>query len=171
MMPTIEVEDDDVSSLITLPYYNGGTVVVNTGSSVSLKVPDDSTPKAILHTTEITEGSAVSLHTDDDSTSYQNSATGKAGAIFIIECRGTGTEPRHIKVYSSPTDNSATGTVVFDYDGDGKGNFNSSTEELTVLIPNSIAANHYIVIENVDESRAGVNNIRVNEIGWVAEQS
>jgi len=165
-------EDDDLASLITLPYYEGTGAAATTEASVSLKVPDDGRIIPILHETDITEGTAVSLHMDDDSTSYQNISGKKAGAILTISCRGAGVLSRHFKLYSAPTDNStAAATEIFDYDGDGKVGMDAAGEHLTVLIPESIQNNHYLVLENVDESRAGVNDIHVGRQAWIAEQA
>lgn len=144
-----------------VPLYVGGTT---TAGQVHLGVQDGDTVKYLIHSADIAEAGVKSLHLPDDSTAYQNTSGFDAQVIILIRGRDTGTQARHIKVYSAPTtDSTSSATEVFDYDGT---NFNASTSLLTTP-PLKISNNHYIVIENVDESRVGNNDVDVGLFGTI----
>lgn len=175
---TIIPEDDDgfpggggitADHAILVPYYFSSAAAIE-GGAIGLGVQDADTPKMLRHRSSITEGSVVSVHTEGDSTSYQNTSGSTAYAAIIILCAGGGTEERHVKVYSSPNDNSTTSaTLLFEFGANTGTNFMDANGEKFTTPKLAIQTNHYLVVENVDDSRSGTNNIQVQE-GWIVER-
>ena len=116
----------------------------------------------VVYTPVLTEGVIASVHTENDSTSYQNTTGNTAIASLVIGAISTGLESRHVKIWSSPNDNSSIGaTLLFEIGTTSSFAFDNDGDEIS-LIDLKIQHNHYLVIENVDEGRAGTNNIAVN---------
>lgn len=161
---------NNIINSISLPYYNGTSSSPIASGGVSLGVADKDVLKILLHGTAITEGGIKSLHVRDNSTSYQNTSGSDAVAVLNISANAAGTSARHVKIFSSPSDDSITSaTLILDIDQSGI--LDANGEILTVLCPN-IQNNHYLVIQNVDESRAGDNSISVQptSISYVVER-
>jgi len=148
-----EPETDDMAD----HYYPFGLYAGTlTSSGTGLLGVNDEDTVNILGFGVIAEGGINSLHLQDDSTDYQNTSGAVAYAVIIVRGDGTGTQARHIKIYSAPTTNSKVGaTELFDYDGP---DFDANNQLITTPIL-EIQNNHYIVVENIDESRAGTNSI------------
>ena len=160
--PSILEDDDLPDNLFLLPYFAGTAGTESSSGSVGIGINDEDTIKILVHDTAITEGTAVSVHLRDDSTSYQNNSGGNASAILLITGESAGTESRHVKVWSSPNDNSTTSaTLILDIDQPGV--LNANGEAMTVVCP-KIQSGHYLVIENVDESRAGANDVHIPNV-------
>jgi len=156
---------------VGLPYFDGRSATAFTSGGVQLGVNNEDTVKMIIHTAAIAEAGVNSIHEEDNATSYQNTSGADAFAILILKCDNTGAIERHIKLHSSPNDNSTTSATLLFEVGAGTANsiLDADNEELTVG-PLRISNNHYLVIENVDDSRAGSNDIRVSVPGWVVER-
>ena len=168
-----EGEDDELPDhFITLPNYDGFSGTEKTSGGSSLGVNDADTVKALATNAGLAEGAVGSLHVEDNSTSYQNTSGVTAYAIIIIQCEGAGTATRHVKIYSGPTENStASATLLFEIGSVTTfGILNATGEKLTTPIL-KIQDNHFLTVENVDDSRAGANNINYDSsVGWVVER-
>jgi len=101
----------------------------------------------------------------------KNTTGNDAFAVLIIIARTGGTEERHVKIYSGPTENSTSGaTLLFEVGRDANsGILNAQGEQLTTPVL-KIQNNHFLTVENVDDSRAGINDIRFSGINWVVER-
>ena len=117
----------------------------------------------VILQTLMTEGLVQSIHVEDNSTSYQNTTGNDAFATVTLKAFSSGTATRHAKIWSSPNDNSITGATLLYEVGtvDVAGLFDTAGDELT-FVDCKIADNHFLVIENVDDSRAGTNNFVVS---------
>jgi len=117
----------------------------------------------VIHITDLVEGDIKSVHTEDDSTSYQNTTGNDAVVSFSIQASNAGgTATRHVKVYSSPNNDSTSGaTLLFEY-GTASSSFFDTAGDNIGLSNLRIQNNHFLVIENVDDSRAGPNHITIN---------
>lgn len=128
---------------------------------VLIGVQDGDTVLSLVdNASALTEGGVRSMHEEDDSTDYQNTTGFNAICVLTFEASASGTEERHVRVYSGPTTNSTTGaTLLWEFGTDGtSGIFDTSGQRVTTP-PLKISNNHFIIVENVDDSRAGTNNI------------
>jgi len=158
-----EGEDVGIANFYLVPLFEGaGQSPITGGGGVGIEVKDGDTVKLLTHRTAITEGTVRSAHEQDNSTSYQNTSGQDAIAILLLETFSAGTEERHYKIYSGPTDNStASATLLLEYGSDAtSGHFDAPNQgDLMTTSPLTISNNHYIIIENVDDSRAGTNDL------------
>jgi len=156
--PLVIVEDDLPDSFISTARFIGfGT---GTSGEVSIGVNDEDTVIFPPNTSDQTEGTLDSVN-DDDGTVYKNTSGFNAIATILIKATNTGAASRHIKVYSAPTEDSSSGaTLVWEYDEQDGINFDADGDLITTP-PIKIQNNHFIVVENVDDSRAGTNNLRI----------
>ena len=161
--------DDLPDNLFIVPYFTGNGSTEFDSGGIGLGVNDGDTVKTLIHGTGIVEGGIQSVHTRDDSTSYQNLSGNTAIATLVLVGNDTGTEPRHIKLYSAPDDDSTASGAVLLYEADQASLLASSSDVFTTP-PLPISNNHYLVIENVDESRGGTNNITANFYSAVVER-
>lgn len=130
----------------------------------------------VFHTASITEGEVKSVHTADDSTAYQNTTGNTAYATLNLRTIDGGQSERHIKIWSGPTaDSTTSATLLWEI---GK---LSTTEYLSQSDVDRITTrtlkiqnNHYLTIENVQESRAGTNNVTIgidSTVNYVIERT
>ena len=120
----------------------------------------------VVLTAVLAEGDIHSVHIEDDTTSYQNTSGNPAYTSFSIGTSQAGGAQRHVKIYSSPTDDSATGAILlFEIGTVDTPAFDGPTDSLTVSNL-KIENNHYLVVENVDESRVGDNSLKINNFGY-----
>lgn len=167
----MESGDDDLPDhLISVPYYDGTSSSPTTSGGVAIGVNDADTIKSLIHTADIAEGGINSLHTEDDSTSYQNTSGSTAHAVVLVTCVGSGTAERHIKFWSSPNDNSKTSATALYEFGSTTLSIMDATGEVMTIGPLAIQDNHYLVLENIDDSRAGTNSLEVIKNSWVVER-
>jgi len=167
-------DDDDLpDNFITVERYIGTDSSTSVGE-FGLGVNDEDSVVYLYAGAVITEGGKLSVHKDDD-TDYQNTSGFDAMAIVIIQALDTGAATRHVKLWSAPTTNSTTSaTLLVEYGGTDSTHFDASNDLLT-MPPVKIQNNHYLVVENVDDSRAGTNNVGVigiqsGKIGFVVER-
>lgn len=177
IFPSIIPSDDGLAgSPITtdhvreLPWFRGNSSAESTSASIGIGVNDEDTVKILIHSAVITEGSALSIHLEDDSTSYQNTSGADAAAVIIISAVTSGAQTRHIKVWSGPTENSTTSATLEFEIGSAAGFWLNAAGESVTVGPIIIQNNHYITLENVDDSRAGTNNISVTLGAFVVER-
>jgi len=152
------VEDEDMSdNYIELERYVGSQQTAK--GSVSLGVNDEDTVVRVYTGADIAEGGVLSVHKEDN-TDYQNTSGFNAFAVIVLDGRDSGIATRHVKIYSAPTTDSISGaTLVFETGQVDNDNFDAGGDYVTTP-PLKIQDNHYIVVENVDDSRAGTNNVR-----------
>ena len=62
--------------------------------------------------------------------------------------------------YNSTTDSTAYATLLFEIGQQDSGFFDASSDRITTP-PLTIPTGNYVIVENVDASRAGTNDIRV----------
>lgn len=151
-------EDDMADSYLEFPKYIGQQA--NTAGTVSVGVQDGDTVRLTATSATIAEGSALSVHGEDD-TDYQNTSGFNAIAVIIMNCDNTGAAQRHVKIYSAPTtDSTSSATLLFEIGKADNSVFNANNDSYTTP-PLKIQNNHFIVVENVDDSRAGTNNVDI----------
>ncbi len=161
LLSEFEDADDMADSYLTTTKYNGFQVssVPQTDGTVHVGVQDGDTIVYLAYNSAIAEAAVVSVHTDDDSTSYQNTSGFDAVAVLTL-ATVSGSDEAHVKVYSSPNDNStSSATLLWEYGNSASSSMFKAAGDLLTSPPLKIQNNHYIVIENVDESRAGDNTI------------
>ena len=150
--------DDLPDNFISIERFVGSLNISR--GDVSIGVNDEDTVKYLHGNIAQAEGDILSVH-DDDNTDYKNTTGFDAITVLTINVINTGVATRHIKVYSGPTTDSTSGaTLVWEvgqvdndfYDGDG---------DAITTPPLKIQNNHFIIVENVDDSRAGTNNFQV----------
>lgn len=166
-----EGEDDLPDHFLTVPYFNGTGGSPSSSGGMSIGFNDVDTTKFLLHTVAITEGSASSVHLENNTTDYQNTTGQDAFAVLVLNAVGSGTVQRHVKIWSGGTVNSISGaTLLFEINSAVVVTIlDNAAEKFTTPIL-TIQNNHYLTIENVDDSRAGTNDISVASDSWVVER-
>jgi hypothetical protein len=157
--PPLDDGDGMADSYIAIDRYNGvASTVVGT---ISVGVNDEDTVKILNGTSGsvITEGSVISME-DDSGSAYQNTSGFDAIAVITIFATSAGVASRHVKIWSSSSANSATGTILFEVGQEDNAFFDASADRLTIG-PLKIQNNNYLNIENVDDSRTGSNDILI----------
>lgn len=148
---TVSVFEDDLPD----HWINMGGVFTAVASTATIE------SKILMHNTELSEGDVKSIHMDDDTTAYQNTTGNAAFATLRITATGSGSSTRHIRIYSAPTsDSTSSATLLFEFGTGDTNAFDSSGNTMTVS-GLKIQNNHYLVLENVDDSRAGTNDVFV----------
>ena len=161
----IEGADDMADSYISLPYFRGNGTVEPSGS-ISLGVNDIDTVKPLIHDADISIGAGNSIHEADDSTSYQNNSGKDAFVIMILQVGATVTDVASYKIWDSPTNNTATGTVRFDTQGAFLANQMNAVGQRITLGPFKISPNNFCVINPVANA-----DLRVRDyLAWVVER-
>ena len=132
----------------------GGIFTKVASTAVVTRVP-------LIITTDYNEGDIMSVHTEDDSTSYQNTSGNPAYATVTIVNAPTGVATRHVRIWSSPNDDSIAGaTLRYEVGSTDHIGFDEQGESLS--FPDvKIENNHYLVVENVDDGRTGTNDFTV----------
>jgi len=162
-----EGEGVGIANFHMVPSFNGAGSTESNSGGVAIEVKDGDTVKVIKHD-DFTEGTSESVHEQDNSTSYQNTSGSTAICVIIIRCTNSGAEERHFKIYSAPTDNStASANLVYEFGSEAASTFMDALNDRLTTPPLPISDNHFIVVENVDDSRAGTNNIQLNGIDSV----
>jgi len=157
----VEEVEDLPDHFVTLPHYDGSSGTPKSSGGMSLGVNDGDTVKVLGFRNEITEGQIRSLHLEDDTTDYQNTSGFNAFAAITVEADNTGILTRHIKIFSSPTTNSITSaTLLYEYGSQQTPMLNADGEKLSIT-GLKIQDDHFLVIQNVDDSRAGLNSITI----------
>ena len=140
-------------------FYNGTTAIqtfdigFNRGENV----------RRLIHSSQIATGNVNSLHIFDDSTSYQNTSGADAYAIVTVRKSNITTANTGFKIWSSSTENSATGTEVYDSaDYLAQSSWQSQNDKLTSQLV-TISNSHYINIEN--SSTPGSSGIDIDVLG------
>lgn len=156
----VQADDGDglADNYQSLPKFTGtGT---NISGDVNVGIENGDTVKGFFSSVDITEGTALSVH-DESDTDYQNTSGADATTVLILLATNTGAATRHVRVYSSPTtDTIAGGTLVWETGQSDSTFFDAASDQLTSP-PMQIQNNHFIVVNNVDDSRAGTNNVQV----------
>ena len=167
-----EVVDDLPDHFITLPHYTGTSSTQSNSGWSGIGIKDADTVKLLLFTSTFLEGQTRSVHDETDSTAYQNTSGNTAFAIIILKASNTGTQVRHIKVWSGPNaDSTTSATLLFEFGSTTGSSFMNNNNEKFTLPVLPIQNNHYLTIENVDDGRAGTNSIGLQEPGFVVERA
>jgi hypothetical protein len=66
-----------------------------------------------------------------------------------------------VKIYSGPTTDSTTSATLLWEIGHTDDVFFDSSNDLLMTSPLTIQFNHYLIVENVDDSRAELNDVTV----------
>ena len=148
-------------SYISVIRFVGSTTGVFSGE-VSVGKNDIDSVKVLDGMGDMTEGTVLSVH-DDAGAAYQNLSGFNAVAVLRIEARGSGFATRHVRVYSGPTTNDITGATLLWEVGQVDSAFFDLTANVITTSPLTISNNHYLIVENVDDSRTGTNDIRVSD--------
>lgn len=160
--PSILPEADDMAdSYFQVARFTGNGS--NTAGFISIGVNDEDTVKVLRGTgTDWAEGNIQSLH-DQTNTDYQNTSGYDAIAVINITCKNGGGATRHVKIWSGATVNSTSGaTLLYEVGGEDTVFFDGLNDTLTVG-PLKVQNNHYLTIENVDDSRTGSNDIGLSD--------
>lgn len=145
---------------ISVVRYDGANTTTPQGE-VSLGVNDVDTTKLLESPGIMTEGTILSVHDDVTGAAYQNTSGSTALAVLTIQGNSSGVLTRHVKIYSGPTTDSVTGaTLLLEVGAVVTGFLNASDNRFTTP-PLKIQNNNFIIVENVDDSRAGINNLIV----------
>ena len=161
-LPTIlfqvgEIVDDMADNYITTDRYIGDASIVI--GKVDVGVQDGDTVRKFFSGATITEGNALSVHGEDDA-DYKNTSGFDAIAVIVLIALSGGAATRHVKIYSAPTTDSTAGaTLVWETGQTDSPYFDASLDRLTSA-PVKIQDDHFIVIENVDDARAGANDVK-----------
>ena len=155
---------------IVIPYHDGRSTTTDGSPGVVIGINNtDSPPKSIRHGAVITEGSTKTIHLEDDSTAYQNTSGFTATAGIVLKAASSGTEERHVRIRASNTVDTADGTILFEIGSTaGTGMLDANNKSLSIG-PLFIPTGKYLTIENVDDSRAGANDVNVNDFSLVVE--
>ena len=145
-------------------YYSVARYVGATGTKegeVSVGVNDEDTFKHFYESANIAEGGILSVHGDDNA-DYQNNTSFDAIAVLTLQGVGTGGATRHVKIWSGTVTDSLSGstTLLWEFGQVDSTFFDASSDSLTTP-PMKIAAGRYLIVENVDDSRAGDNSVKV----------
>jgi len=155
-IPEEFVEDDLPDNFMTVPrFWGAGT---SSNGEVGAGVNDVDTVRFFFNSVEIAEGTVLSAHGEDNA-DYKNISGKNAIAVIILEGRNSGAATRHIKIYSGPTTDSITGATKVFETGQTDGGYFDAANDLLTLPPVKIQNNHFIIVENVDDSRAGTNAV------------
>jgi len=150
--------EDVAFSIIETPRYVGSGVT--TLGNIYVGVNDNEKTELLYESGSLTEGSVLSVH-NDNNVDYKNESGYNAIAILTISADDTGGATRHIKIHSGPTTDSTSGaTLLFEFGQQDHNDFDASGDTLTTP-PLTIQNNHYIIVENVDDTRTGTNNIKI----------
>lgn len=165
-------EDDLPDHFHPVPFYPGtGASLTATGTGIQLGVNTDDTIKYLIHLSAIAEGAIAAVFEEDNTTIYQNNSGKTAIVSLVISATGSGTLERHPRVYSAPNSGNLTGALLRWEIGTTQTNILDADLELLTTPPLFINDNHFIVVENVDDSRAGINSILVTPISAVVERA
>ena len=165
----LEVDEEDMAdSYLDIKRYIGA--LLNTSGVVSLGVNDKDTVKFASTGAAIAEGSALSVHDESDS-DYQNLSGFDAMAVIVLNGNDTGGATRHVKIWSAPTTDSITAATLVFETGDSDNNYFDANLDRLTTPPCRIQDNHFIVVENIDDSRAGTNNVNVIGVVETSEAS
>jgi hypothetical protein len=134
--------DDMADNYVELAKSNGTfSSLLRIGYSKTEKITQ------ILYTDNIFQGEIKSMHFNDNSTSYRN-LSGTNARFYLTVRAIVIADPRIIKIYSSPTDDSISGATLLQTLDDSTGyDFNAINDTVSsdeLIVQN----NHYIVLEN-----------------------
>lgn len=145
-------------SYILVERFNGISTIV--AGEVSIGKNDVDTVKYANCLANMAEGTILSVPQEGGS-DYKNLSGFNTVAVLMVQCANTGVASRHVKIYFSPTTNSSSGaTLLWEIGSVDNIFFDASTDSITTS-PLTIQNNHFIIVENVDDSRAGLNDISV----------
>jgi hypothetical protein len=154
---TGQEEDDMPNNWITTRRYVGQSVEF--AGDVSVGVNDLDTPIYLGGGTFQTEGTVLSVHTDANA-NYQNTSGFDAIAVLTFQNQQSGAATRHLKVYASDTVDTADGTLLWEI-GATDTEFFDAVHDVLTSPPLRIPDDKFITVLNVDDSRAGTNNVVV----------
>ena len=151
--------DGLADSYFSLSRYIGSTSASIEGT-VEVGVNDIDTVRLLDQSADITEGSVLSVH-GDDGANYQNNSGFDAMAVLTLIALSSGTATRHVKIFSHSVADTAAGTLVWEM-GQQDNVFFDAANDLFTTPPLRIQTGHFINIQNVDDARAGTNNVNID---------
>lgn len=159
LIPSILVEDGDgmADNYISISRFIGSTTT--TAGEVNIGVQDGDTVTYLDGTATLTEGNVLSVHAQGGA-DYQNTSGFDAVAVVTLLAINAGTQRRHVKVYAHTLADTAAGTLLWEVNNNDITFFDASGDFLTSP-PLKIPTGNYINVENVDDSEAGLNDVKV----------